>query len=187
MPAMYTKKTMNRAPAKLPSHTTTQALSIWAKVIFLLLSAQTISELPVNSSAPHTSTSTRPRQKHRPPTTRWAPQPSVLSLKNTVKNRPPKAINAPANIANRKAFATGRLALVTPAASVLASIAAGARQSGAGYSTLESAMSITSFLISRDKRSYCSCPKRTKWEKSLAATASYTASTASKTSGDMGL
>ena len=38
-----------------------------------------------------------------------------------------------------------------------------------------------------DKRSYCSCPKRTKWEKSLAATASYTASTASKTSGDMGL
>ena len=63
----------------------------------------------------------------------------------------------------------------------------GARQSGAGYSALESAMSITSFLISRDKRTYCSCPKRTKWEKSLAATASYTASTASKTSGDMGL
>lgn len=96
-------------------------------------------------------------------------------------------MNAPANIAKTKAFATGRLALVTPAASVLASIAAGARQSGTGYSALESAMSITSFLISRDKRCYSSCPKRTKWEKSLAATASYTASTASKTSGDMGL
>ncbi len=95
-------------------------------------------------------------------------------------------MNAPANIANRKALATGRLALVTPAASVLASIAAGARQSGAGYSTLESAMSITSFLISRDKRSYCSLSQADKVEKLLAATASYTASTASKTSGDMG-
>ena len=62
-------------------------------------------------------------------------------------------MNAPANIAKTKAFATGRFALVTPAASVLASIAAGARQSGAGYSALVSAMSITSFLISRDKRS----------------------------------
>ena len=79
------------------------------------------------------------------------------------------------------------LVTVTPPASVLASIAAGARQSGVGYSTLESAMSITSFLTKWNKCSYCSCPKRTKWEKSLAATASYTASTASKTSGDMGL
>jgi len=70
----------------------------------------------------------------------------VGSLKKTVKNRPPKAMNAPANMASIKAFEVGRLALVTPAASVLASIAAGARQSGVEYSALESAMSITSFL-----------------------------------------
>ena len=45
-------------------------LSILTSAIFLLLSAQTISELPVNSSAPQMSTSTSPRQKQRPPTKR---------------------------------------------------------------------------------------------------------------------
>ena len=68
--AKYTRATATSAPARLPSHTSAQFFAMAPSVIFLLANAHTISMLPVNSSAPQQSTSTRPRLKHRPPTTR---------------------------------------------------------------------------------------------------------------------
>ena len=120
----------SRPPARLPSHTTTQFLSIAPQEILPLSLAQTMRALPVNSSAPQHSTSSRPRQNNRPPSTRCTPNGRVASPRNIPKNAPPNAMNMPANTASTNVRETGVATLPSATASALASIAAGARASG---------------------------------------------------------
>ena len=68
--AMNTMNTTTSEPTRFPSQTIPQFLSMPPSLMRRLLSAVTMSALPVNSSAPQQSISTRPTQKQTPPTTR---------------------------------------------------------------------------------------------------------------------
>ena len=61
---------MIREPTRLPSHTMTQLRTKPPSLIFFEARPVTMSMLPVNSSAPQHSTSTRPKLKQMPPTMR---------------------------------------------------------------------------------------------------------------------
>ena len=65
--------TVNSAPTKLPTKTMPQLRNIWAVVTLRAAQAITIRLLPVNSSAPATTTRIRPKQKTRPPRRRFTP------------------------------------------------------------------------------------------------------------------
>ena len=66
-PDKKTSTAMPTAPIKFAMHTTIQFLSKSYSEIFLSAHAITIRLLPVNSSAPATTTKIRPRQKANPP------------------------------------------------------------------------------------------------------------------------
>ncbi len=76
---------MPAAPAKLPAHTTTQLRS--SSPVEILPSAHAIASklLPVNSSAPATTTSTSPSEKVTPPSTCRAAKPRLASARTITK------------------------------------------------------------------------------------------------------
>ena len=84
-PERNTSAASPQAPMKLARHTIIQFFSTSA--VLILRSAHAIASklLPVNSSAPATTTSSRPSEKHTPPRTREAAKPSVASLVTSVK------------------------------------------------------------------------------------------------------
>ncbi len=118
------------APARFPSQTMAQLRKSSGQPIRFDALAQIMRMFPVKSSAPQQSTSTNPKQKHKPPTTRWAPKGSEVSPKNVQKYMAPKAMNAPASMADTKHLTVGRLAFVHPMVSAFASVAAGDKASG---------------------------------------------------------
>ena len=109
----------------MPSHTMTQLRTKPPSLIFFEARPVTMSMLPVNSSAPQHSTSTRPKLKQMPPTMRWAANGTAESPRNTRKYVAPNAMNAPASIASTKHFAPAIPALPTASVSAFASISAG--------------------------------------------------------------
>ena len=114
--------------------------------------AQTIRTFPVNSSAPQHSTSTRPRQKHRPPTTRCTANGMLESLRKMQKYMPPNAMNAPANTDRTRSFDVAMVALPTPSASAFASTSAGDSASGFNGSRSSRTMLMHHPSVQRQRR-----------------------------------
>ena len=118
------------APTKLPHHTIVQLRTRPRPEILPDTLPSTMSALPVKSSAPHSRTSSRPRQKQRPPSARCTANPISASPMTTVKNAAPKATNAPANMASTKSFTSGMFALPMATCSAFDSICSGVSASG---------------------------------------------------------
>ncbi|MNG02337.1 hypothetical protein D3C84_853630 [compost metagenome] len=93
--------------------------------ISLLAQAMASRLLPVNSSAPPITTSTRPRQKPRPPSRRVTPKPSSLPVTTTVNNNAPKEMNAPASTASTSRVRLSARALATPISATRRAICCG--------------------------------------------------------------
>ena len=128
--AKWTSASATSAPARLPSHTSSQLPNRDLQPIRPDAFAHTRSTLPVNSSAPQHSTSTSPRQKQSPPTARCTANGMEGSPRNTQKYSAPNAMNAPASIADAKHFAFGMAALASPTFSAFSAISAGDSASG---------------------------------------------------------
>jgi len=71
-------------PTRLPDQTMAQLRSSLPVLTFFAAQAMTIRLLPVNSSAPATTTRMRPRQKTRPPSRRFTPYGSAPPPVHTV-------------------------------------------------------------------------------------------------------
>ena len=132
MPCTFASSTSAIAasePARFPSHTRPQFPSTARHGTRPETLEHTMSTLPVNSSAPQQSTSTRPRQKHTPPTSRCTAKGSVASERNVQKNMPPNPMNAPASIAETKHLPIGRAAFAHAASSTRFSTSVGEKAS----------------------------------------------------------
>ena len=118
----HTRNTTTSEPARFPSHTIAQLRASWPEPIFFENSEHTISELPVKSSAPQQSTSTRPKQKQAPPPARCTAKGSDESLVNRQKNIAPKPMKAPASIAATNMRPAGIEPFEMPRVSAFASV-----------------------------------------------------------------
>ena len=100
--------------------------------------AITIRVLPVNSSAPLTTTRIRPRLNTSPPSSLEIPGASVASDVTTCEKFAPSAMNAPASTPSGTSLRRGSAAFITPTCSALAAMSAGRSASnvGAGVSLL---------------------------------------------------
>src|SRR5262249_9529073 len=86
---------------------------------------------PVNSSAPPTTTSTRPSEKTSPADNRTSPYgiaPEVPAV-TVVEKTAPRAMNAPANTPSTNILVGSMLAFLTPISSALTAISAGNNES----------------------------------------------------------
>ena len=90
--AKNTSATATRAPAKLPSHTRDQFFRMCPHETVPVPSAPIIMMLPVNSSDPQHTTSTRPKQKLTPPRTRETANGRLASEVTRQKNSAPNAM-----------------------------------------------------------------------------------------------
>ena len=119
-------------PAKLPTYTIPQLRSTAVRGIRPLAKAMTIRLLPVNSSAPATTTAMRPRQKTRPPNSLTRPKPMPAADKpvvTIVAKIAPHAIKAPASTARANMVGVLSSALATPTLSMRLAIFAGGNAS----------------------------------------------------------
>ncbi len=119
-------------PTKLPTYTMPQLRSRAARRTSPLTKAIMIKLLPVNNSAPATTTAMSPRQKVMPPKSLMKPKPIPAPVKPvvvTVKKIAPLAIKAPANIARTNMVHPSRFALSTPTFSIRRAISGGGKAS----------------------------------------------------------
>ena len=129
------------APTKLPKYTMPQFLSSSPVPTLRLAQAITIRLLPVNSSAPPTTTRIRPKLKTSPIRIRTKPVGQVVltvASAPVVINEPaptvvakiaPSAMKAPASTASANIVTFAMCALRTPISSALTAIAGGSRAS----------------------------------------------------------
>lgn len=82
--------------------------------------------LPVNSSAPATTTSKSPSEKTKPPTTCALANPSVASDLTSTNNIAPKPMKAPASTPNNSKGQAAMRALAMPTCSTRRATSAGA-------------------------------------------------------------
>jgi hypothetical protein len=94
-------------------------------VILLATQAMTTRLLPVNSSAPPTTTSTSPRENANPASIRPGPNPKELPVRASVENMAPNAMNAPASTPSARVGTAGRVAFLTPICSTSSATWAG--------------------------------------------------------------
>src|SRR5262245_30634537 len=114
------------APTKLPRYTSTHERTRPPVPSRPLAHAMTSRLLPVNSSAPPTTTSTRPRLKTTPARTQAGPAGDiVVPVRATVANTPPSAMKAPASTASARVRGASMVALRTPTSSARRAISAG--------------------------------------------------------------
>ena len=97
-------------------HTTTQLRSSAPVPTRPLAHAITMRLLPVNSSAPATTTSNSPSENARPPSSRDTANPGEGSLATSVNIIAPSPMKAPPSNPSRNSVGNGRPTLSTPMA-----------------------------------------------------------------------
>src|SRR5205809_5123214 len=112
---------------RLPVYTIPQFRSTWPVDTVPLAHAMLINALPVNNSAPPTTTKTSPRQNTIPASRRARPKgntPAVPAL-TVVEKMAPRAINAPARMARVRSDQKGRQHFRAPTSSARFAISGG--------------------------------------------------------------
>ena len=127
-----TNATVPNAPIMLPRYTNSQLRSITRRLISRDAQAIDTKLLPVNSSAPATTTRIRPSENASPPSNRVTPKPSSESVTTTRKNTAPSEMKAPASTASTSTLSRSAVALATPTDSTRAAISLGDQASGIG-------------------------------------------------------
>ena len=97
-----------------------------------LAQAIAIRLLPVNSSAPATTTRIRPRLKERPPSRRAGPKPRSLPVITTRNRKAPSEMKAPASTESTNRVSASVRAFATPARATSCAISRGAWASVSG-------------------------------------------------------
>ena len=128
-PEANTAAAMARAPTKLPTYTTAQLRASATSRTLRLAAAITMSMLPVNNSAPPTTTRMRPSEKLRPPMSREIPGASPVPAVTAVENTAPREMNTPPSTASANRRGNGSAALATPTVSARSAISAGSNAS----------------------------------------------------------
>jgi hypothetical protein len=82
--------------------------------------------LPVNSSAPATTTSSNPREKTRPPTSCVAAKPSVVSAPTITNSIEPRPMKAPASTPSISRGSVAMRAFATPTVAIRRATSLGA-------------------------------------------------------------
>lgn len=106
--------TASSAPTALPAYTTAHLRTIFIIGYRPSSAPMSMRQLPVNSSAPATSTRNRPRQNARPPKMSDTDGESVESARTISMKDAPRATKAPARIASTNALPRVSLALANP-------------------------------------------------------------------------
>ena len=97
---MNANPTIISAPRKLPTYTIPQLRNSCHGVMRRVAKLMTIRLLPVNSSAPATTTSISPSENPTPANSRVVPNPSPECVAMIVAKIPPSAMKAPASPAD---------------------------------------------------------------------------------------
>ena len=125
-PLANTSSASPAAPTKFAAHTSAQLRATSA--VLIRPSAQAIASrlLPVNSSAPATTTSSRPSENTRPPTSWLAARPSVASARTITNSIEPRPMKAPASTPSISRGSVAMRALATPTVSTRRATSSGA-------------------------------------------------------------
>jgi len=110
--------TIVSAPARLPKYAKSQLRRRLARLTRPSTQAMTIRQLPVNSSAPATTTRISPVEKIKPPSSRAGPKPRPAPAMAAVKPAAPRAMKAPARNDRVAKGTAANAALLTPASSM---------------------------------------------------------------------